>query len=252
MPEFRVNGHSLHYEFCGDGDAPPLVFLHQGLGASAEWQAQVDHFASRYRVITFDRWGYGRSDVRPRFEHAYLWEDAQEAIALLDHLWVQDACLWGHSDGGTIALIVAGLRPDLVRAMVIEAAHIYYEPKIGEGIGAMLAKVHSRASVQAYLAALHGNRWQALAETWLNHWADARNIPAELVAPDLLRRIACPVLVVQGAEDEYATDQHALDIASALPNSELWLIPGAGHTPHAALGDAFTQRVAEFFDRQLG
>jgi pimeloyl-ACP methyl ester carboxylesterase len=59
------------------------------------------------------------------------------------------------------------------------------------------------------------------------------------------------VLVVQGQHDEYATDRHAIDIDAALPNSELWLIPDCGHTPHAALGDAFNRRAAGFFARHL-
>jgi pimeloyl-ACP methyl ester carboxylesterase len=250
VPTCAINGHSLYYELHGSADDPPLVLLHHGLGASSEWAPQIARFVDQhYRVIAYDRWGYGRSDPREAFAFGYLLHDTQEAIALLDALQVRAAYILGHSDGGTIALLLASQRPDLVRAMVIEAAHIYYEPKIQAGIRAMLDKVQHSRVVRAYLAELHGDRGRALAEQWLAHWLTPDNLPTALVEPGALSRVRCPVLVVQGQDDEYATDQHALDIAAALPDSQLWLVPACGHTPHAALGDQFNERVIAFFAR---
>lgn len=247
MPTFTINGHDLYYETHGDPVNPPLVLLHQGLGASAEWSRQIDYFSPDYHVIAYDRWGYGRSDERPAFEYGYLIPDTQEAIALLEFLEVQKAFIVGHSDGGTIALLLAARRPDLVRAMALAAAHIYYEPKIQIGIQTMLEKVRSSNRVRAALAMLHGDKGQALAETWLTHWLNPANVPPELVAEDMLAQVHCPVLVVQGMDDEYATPQHAEDIHRYLPNSELWLILDCGHMPHLALGDTFNERIADFF-----
>ena len=78
---------------------------------------------------------------------------------------------------------------------------------------------------------------------------DAANVPEELVTQAALPDITCPALIVQGTDAEYATEQHAIDIDAALPNSELWLILGAGLVPHTTLGDEFNQRVASFFAR---
>ncbi len=247
MPTFTIHGHRLYYEIHGKAQLPPLVLLHHGLGATVEWGAQITGFSPFYQVIAYDRWGYGRSDARPGFEYEYLLEDTQEAIALLDHLGIQHACILGHSDGGTIALLLASQRPDLVQAMALEAAHIYYEPKIHTGISHMLSNLREGQAVAKYLKNLHGKKGLTLGETWLTHWLDANNIPRDLVAAEALGSIRCPVLVVQGEEDEYATNQHAVDIAKALPNSALWLIPNCGHVPHAALGEVFNWRVAQFF-----
>ena len=249
MPTFTVNSHNLYYEVHGDQSNPPLVLLHEGLGATAGWWQQIAYFSPCYRVISFDRWGYGRSDPRPDFGYYYLADDAQETIAFLDHLGVRDAYILGHSDGGTIALMVAGQRPDLVRAMALEAAHIYYEWKVYEDNYPIVNKLLHSQKMKAYLTRLHGEKGPEMSLKWLNHWLDMQKAPRNLVERDALRRVTCPVLVMQGKEDEYATDQHAIDIDAALPNSTLWLMPGCGHVAHAAIGDEFNRRVDEFFER---
>lgn len=248
MPTSTVNGHNLHYETTGDPANPPLILLHQGLGSAAEWQPQVDAFSPSYYVINFDRWGYGRSDPRPGFGPNYLFDDTQEAIALLDHLNIRDAFILGHSDGGTIALLLAAQRPDLARALAIEAAHIYYEPRIHQGISDMVERTRRSKAVESYLARLHGpEKARVFIDHWFSRWLSAENLPDQIVPAELLASITCPVLVIQGVEDQYALPQHAIDIDTALPDSELWLIPEVDHTPHARLGDSFNRRVMAFF-----
>lgn len=94
---------------------------------------------------------------------------------------MRDACVLGHSDGGTIALLLAASRPDLVLAMVIEAAHIYYELSIHTGISRMIAMARHNPKVTVYLAALHGEeKARTLVEHWLPHWFNAENSPPPL------------------------------------------------------------------------
>lgn|SRR5574341_186671 len=247
MPYFTVNSHRLYYETHGDPACLPLVLLHQGLGAASEWEPQVAYFAPHYHVIAFDRWGYGRSDPRPDFRCGYLNDDTQETIALFDHLGLRDALIVGHSDGGTIALRLAAQRPDLARALVLEAAHIYYEPRIEQGIRRLIEWLATERGL-AYLTGLHGeDKARLLIQHWPAHWLDPANFAGPIVVRDLLGKVRCPALVIQGEDDEYALPQHARDIHAALPHSELWLISGCGHTPHADLGDVFNHRVAAFF-----
>jgi pimeloyl-ACP methyl ester carboxylesterase len=249
MPIFPIAGHWLHYELYGDPGAPPLVLLHEGLGSASQWLPQIDHFSRRFRVLAFDRWGYGAAAPRERFGPRYLDDDAGETIALLDELGVRDACLLGHSDGGTIALLVAARRPVLVRRLVLEAAHIYTEPSMQRGVEELRRRLRTRPRVQEHLKRLHGERGIALAEAWLARWLDEPTAPERLVDDAALARIGCPALVIQGDEDEYATVQHARDLHAALARGELWLIPGVGHVPHAELGEEFNRRVAAFLLR---
>jgi len=134
---FEINGHKLYWEQYGANDAPVLLLLHHGLGSIRSWRRQIGAFANAgWRVIVYDRWGYGRSDFvydrwgygrsdyRPQFDEFFLLKDAEETHALLNHLDIHRLSLLGHSDGGSIALLMAAERPDLIERMVVVAAHI--------------------------------------------------------------------------------------------------------------------------------
>jgi pimeloyl-ACP methyl ester carboxylesterase len=247
MPFFIVNGHRLYYETHGDLSCQPLVLLHQGLGAASEWKPQIAYFAPRHHVLAFDRWGYGRSDPRPAFQRGYLNSDTQETIALFDHLGLREALIVGHSDGGTIALLLAAQRPDLARALVLEAAHIYHESRIEQGIRRLIEWLATERGL-AHLTGLHGEeKARSLIEHWPQHWLDPANFNSPILSRERLEKVGCPALVIQGEDDEYALPQHARDIHAALPRGQLWLIPGCGHTPRADLGDAFNDTIAAFF-----
>jgi pimeloyl-ACP methyl ester carboxylesterase len=111
----------------------------------------------------------------------------------------------------------------------------------------MLDRVRESRRIRALLTMLHGDKGVALAEAWLTHWLDPANVPEGMDPMTMLAEVACPVLVIQGEEDEYALPKHAEDIHAYLPNSELWLIPGVGHMPHVTLGEEFCERVTAFF-----
>nr|MBN1229356.1 alpha/beta hydrolase [Anaerolineae bacterium] len=250
MATFTVNGHTLYYAVRGNLKHLPLVWLHHGLGSSADWDNPVSRFSDRYYSLAVDRWGYGKSDPREAFDTGFMEADAHELCALLDHLRIRDVLLIGHSDGGTVALLAAARRPDLIRAIVVEAAHIYYEPKMAEGIRRLKDKIATGARVQAALEAAHGSKWQALCDNWISYWLDSLEIGAALILPEALNTIRQPVLVVQGTEDQFATMKHAQDIADRLRQSELWLIPNARHSPHSELPNLFTEQVQRFFMSQ--
>jgi len=114
-----IRGHHLYWERYGDPEAPAMVLLHHGLGSIHSWRRQIPAFASAgWQVIAYDRWGYGRSDPRPGFEAGYLLQDMHEAIELLEALGLARVSLVGHSDGGTIALLMAAEYPERVERMV--------------------------------------------------------------------------------------------------------------------------------------
>jgi pimeloyl-ACP methyl ester carboxylesterase len=67
----------------------------------------------------------------------------------------------------------------------------------------------------------------------------------------VLEKIACPTLVIQGLEDEYASPQHARDLAAAIHNATLWLVPGAGHLLPQDEPEAFNSCILEFLGREM-
>jgi pimeloyl-ACP methyl ester carboxylesterase len=154
---YEINGHKLYWEQHGANDAPVLLLLHHGLGSIHSWRRQIAAFTNAgWRVIVYDRWGYGRSDSRPCFDESFLLNDAEEAYALLNHLGIHRLSLLGHSDGGSIALLMASERPDLIERMVVVAAHIYFEPKMLPGLE-MISETSKQPPYSKALDREHGD-----------------------------------------------------------------------------------------------
>ncbi len=240
-----IDGHRLYWEEHGPVEAPAtILMLHHGLGSVRSWRRQIPALTQTgFRVIAYDRWGYGRSDIRPSFEEDFLLHDASEAIQLLDELGIQRAHFIGHSDGGTIALIIAGEHPERVSGLVVIAAHVYYEPKMAQGLKTI--QDSSRVPpLQKVLQKEHGERAAALVDAWVSHWS--RGDVELLSIIDRLDAVQAPTLVIQGEEDEHASPRHAEDIADRIDQGELWLIPGVGHMPPHEIPDEFNERVCAF------
>lgn len=242
MPYATVCDYQMYYEDQGQG--VPLVLLHGGLSTSADWAPLVPTYARHYRVLATDRRGYGRSSPRPGFERGYLYHDAQHLAAFLDGLPVTRAHVMGHSDGGSIALLLAVERPDLVRSLVAVAAHTHAEDKTLEGLRDVQRLLRTSERFRQGLNRRLGPGGAALAEVWYAHWLDPAQTVLDIRAQ--VSRIRCPTLVIQGLDDEFAHPDHARGIAQAISGSQLWLIPDCGHAPHLQYPEAFNERVLAF------
>lgn len=239
-----IDNHALYWERHGRAEAGSVVLLHHGLGSVRSWRRQIPPLCDAgWEVLAYDRWGYGRSDPRPEFNDRFLLQDTHEAIQLLDLLGIGTATLVGHSDGGTIALLMAGMQPRRVSKMIVVAAHIYYEEKMRTG----LLEIASQTKLPPLATALqreHGPRAADLTENWIKHWSNSN--PTELDLSNRLKKIICPTLVIQGELDEHATEQHARDIAEGVQHGYLWLAPAVGHMLPHEISDEFNNRMLDF------
>jgi pimeloyl-ACP methyl ester carboxylesterase len=239
-----VAGHSLYWEHFTVTGGEPVLMLHHGLGSIRSWRRQIDPLlGAGYDLLLYDRWGYGRSDPRPAFEPGFLKQDAEEALQLMDLLGIERAHLVGHSDGGTISLLLAAEHPDRVINLLVIAAHIYFEPKMLGGLK-MIEDSMVKPPLSLALEREHGRRGQALARAWVDHWLSSS--PSELDMRTQLRKITAPTLVIQGELDEHATAQHARDIAAGVQEGQVWLIPDAHHMPMHESPELFNQHMLEF------
>ena len=245
--------------------APLLVFLHEGLGSLAMWKDFPARLCDALgcRGLVYSRPGYGRSTPRAADDAwglDFMHQQAHEVLpALLQALGINTAgtanaardkpWLFGHSDGGSIALLFAARFPERVAGAVVLAPHILVEDL-------------SVASIeQARLAYVEGDLRQRLARYhddpdsafwgWNRIWLDPRfkrwSIEDEIV------NIACPVLAVQGLDDEYGTLEQVRGIARRVPNTklcELLELPECGHSPHRDQPGLLIAKVTDFFQRQ--
>ncbi|MBU0511841.1 MAG: alpha/beta hydrolase [Chloroflexi bacterium] len=249
----QINNHNLHIETHGPEDGPAVVLLHHGLGSTRAWRGQIPALAEAgYRVIVYDRWGYGHSDTRPNLDVPTFTDDIADLRVLLEMLdtqranvpTCQPATLIGHSDGGTIALYFAARFPERVSALVTVAAHIYLEPKMEPGILGIQHTFENDPRFRAGMRRAHGDKFESVFRNWFDGWHTPEALTWDM--RPILAQITCPALIVQGEDDEHATPQHAIDIAESIPNAELWLAPGVKHMLPQEIAEEFNRRVIVF------
>jgi pimeloyl-ACP methyl ester carboxylesterase len=240
-----INKHCLYVETHGSDNGLPVLLLHHGLGSVKAWKGQVRAFVGAgYRVIAYDRWGYGGSDPRDHLSMPYFEQDLSDLETLLDFFGLDQVALIGHSDGGTISLYYAAQNPARVACMVVTAAHIYVEPKMIPGIQGIQQAFINDVRMQVGLERLHGDKANAVFQGWYQGWTKPEYLDWNI--RPLLSGITCPTLVVQGINDEHATPKHAEDIVSAIPGAKLWLEPGAAHMLPQDIPEEFNRKVISF------
>lgn len=263
----RLDGGRLEVEWVGaaPGSAPTLVFLHDGLGCIDTWRDFPAVLAGALGCpgLVYSRAGYGGSDPvpgprAPRFMH----DEASIALPrLLAALGIDDAVLVGHSDGASIALLSsagaagaagsAGRSPrspaGSVRALVLEAPHVFVEPLSLESI-ARLRDGYEGSRLAGRMRRYHGAKADQCFHGWADVWLqpEFRGWNIEEVLP----RITCPTLVIQGENDEFGTlaQVRAIAARSAGP-VETSILPRCGHSPHLQQREAALEVMTRFLRR---
>jgi pimeloyl-ACP methyl ester carboxylesterase len=255
MDFLRIDGRRLECRWIGPGpgEAPTIVFLHEGLGSVSTWRDFPDALAAETGcgALVYSRAGYGRSDPvdlpRPvRFMH----DEAEVLARIVETAGLRDVVLVGHSDGASIALIAAGRRaiPGL-RALVLEAPHVFAEPSGLESI-ARIADTYRTTNLGDRLARHHGANVDVAFWGWNRVWLDADFRAWNI--EEFLPGIAVPSLVIQGESDEYGSWAHVESIQRHSPAPVHTLaLPNCGHAPHAEQRGATLEAMARFIDGVL-
>ena len=232
------NGAQLALEYAWVGAAasnhPVVVFLHEGLGSLSMWKQFPHQFceANGLRGLVFSRYGYGNSTARPaaeRWATDFMHRQAFEVLPpLLAELGIERPWLFGHSDGGSIALLYAARFPHQVSGVVAVAPHIFVEPVTIANIEAAHA-AYLHGDLRARLARHHADVDSAFFG-WNDIWLDPAfldwNIARELDG------IGCPLLAIQGEEDEYGTLEQVRGIARIVDAAQVAVLAHCGHSPH--------------------
>jgi pimeloyl-ACP methyl ester carboxylesterase len=232
---------------------PTLVFLHDSLGCITVWRDFPDRLAAALGcdALVYDRRGYGASSPfapEPRTPR-YLEDEADVLARVLDACGVREAVLFGHSDGGSIALVAAARAPERVRALVAEGAHVFVEERTLAGIRAARETLRT-TDLRERLRWHHGERTDAVTSAWIDVWLspDFRAWNIERYLPS----VRCPVLVVQGTDDEYGTPEQVRAIAEGVAGPvSSHLVAGVGHTPHRAAADEVVRVTTAFLVERL-
>jgi pimeloyl-ACP methyl ester carboxylesterase len=236
---------------------PLVVFLHEGLGSLAMWKdfPRMLCDAANVRGLVYSRPGYGRSTPRhaeERWDVDYLHRQAWELLpALFAALGLDTSApppwLLGHSDGGSIALLYASRFPRSVGGLMLLAPHLFVEPISVTSIEAV-RRSYLETDLRKRLAKYHDDVDSAF-WGWNGIWLDPRfrdwNIEAAL------HRIMCPVLAIQGHDDEHGTLAQIHEIRRRLPWTRLVELEDCRHSPHRDQPQRLIDSVLQFMETVL-
>jgi len=256
--DWRGRPVTIEYQWVGPAGAadpatPLVVFLHEGLGSRGMWKDFPEQCCARLacRGLVYSRPGYGASTPRAPDDHwapDFMHRQAEEVLpALFAALGVTaKPWLFGHSDGGSIALLYAAAHPDA--GVVALAPHFFVEDKAVTSIRAA-REAYLKTDLKQRLSRYHADPDSAFRgwnDIWLAPAFLSWNIAAELAA------IQCPVLAMQGEDDEYGTLEQVWGIRRILPATEVVVLPQCGHSPHRDQAEAVMRHVAAFIAARPG
>lgn len=246
-----AGGHRLEYVWRGRGSAniPPIVMLHEGLGSVSLWKDFPERLAkaTRRRVLVYSRYGYGRSDplTEPR-RPDYMHIEARETLPeLLSTLGVERPVLFGHSDGASIALIHAARPSQPISAIVALAPHVFVET-YGLVSIAQARQAYLDDDLRERLARRHADVESAF-WGWNDIWLSAAFVDWNIEA--LLPDIACPVLAIQGLDDEYGTLEQLDRLGRGVRHLRRVELADCRHSAHRDQPDAVLAATTEFLSR---
>jgi len=231
-------------------DRPTLVFLHEGLGCIEIWRDFPETLCKSLGCsgLVYDRRGYGGSEMlEGPWPVDYLETESLTYLpALLKEFGINHAVLIGHSDGGTIALITAASHSKLVSGIITEAAHIFVEQITIDGIRRAV-KAFETTPLKEKFARYHKENTETIFYRWADRWLSPEFQTWNI--QDILPKITCPALILQGKDDEYGTAAQVMGIADRVSGPvRVRLIPDCGHTPHFQAKDTVLFEMTRFIN----
>jgi len=242
--------HVLKYK--KDPNRPTIVFLHDSLSCIELWRDFPKNLGALAdcNVLVYDRNGYGKSSpfITSKRDNNYLEFEADILSEVLEVCGVKHTILFGHSDGGSIALIAAAKYPSHIAGIITEGAHIFVEDITLQGIReAVIA--YDTTNLKEKLQKYHGDKTAAVfaawADTWLTDTYRYWNIE------HFLPLIKCPALIIQGEHDEYGSLEQVNGIIKQVPKASQLIIPGIGHTPHKEAKELVLEHAAAFISHLI-
>jgi pimeloyl-ACP methyl ester carboxylesterase len=231
---YLVDGHWLEAARIEvpRSNLPTIVMLHEGLGSVSHWKdfpRQLSN-ATGAGVFLYSRYGHGKSDVLQEARTvSYMHHEAQTVLPeILRQAEIDRPLLLGQSDGASIAVLYASMFPDSPAGLILEAPHVFVEDLSVSSI-ARAREIYRTTDLPQRLGRYHADV-DSLFWAWNNIWLDPafRNWNIE----SCLKSIRRPVLVIQGAQDEYGTVKQIQAIQRGISSASAIVLDNCKHAPH--------------------
>jgi 3-oxoadipate enol-lactonase len=258
MPFADVNGQHIYFEDSG-GSGAPVIFSHGYLMDHEMFEPQVAALSDEFRCITWDERGFGQTEVHGPFTY---WDSADDALALLSHLGIDDGFLVGMSQGGFISMRAALRAPHRVRGLgLIDTQSGTEAEEVRPAFEAMSADWETNGASDALTSAVAGIIMSPGYDhsAWVAKWQAAPNEAVRDPFRTLMDRddisdrvceIVAPTIIFHGEDDVAIPMEKAEYLARELPNCEgLVRIAGAGHAANLSHPDEVNGPLREFLHR---
>ncbi len=258
----RANGIEMNVEQSGQG--PCLVLIHGYTDNLNLWYNQVPEFSKRYRVLTYDVRGFGKTEVRPAAYSMGLF--AEDLVELLRALAIPSACVLGYSMGGRIALEFALTHPEMTAGLILANSGIGEPPNremqerrkmmvgvLEEGNIEVISELMTEASFSPGLrgrnpAAFEKYKRIKMQNDPSEYLAIMQAIVESIDSPADLGRLSCPVLIIAGDRDGFMAVRVGEAMRAAIGDAELKILP-TGHAAAIEAPEAFNATVLSFLRR---
>jgi valacyclovir hydrolase len=248
MPAFTNDDHQLFYREQGSG--PLLLILPGNTASSANHSGELAYFGQRYRAVSLDFWGTGQSDRLEQWPDNWWEVGAHDAAALIAHLGDEPAFVMGTSGGAIVALLLAILYPERVRAVIADSiVERFTAASLKRSVAGRAARTPEQVTLWAQA---HGEDWQAVVDAdsgMLMHflkktrgdWAQGR-----------LHQINCPVLLTASLEDSMLPNvcKQLMSMSRQIPNSRSFLTGDGDHPLMWSRPEDF-RHVCDYFLRRI-
>jgi pimeloyl-ACP methyl ester carboxylesterase len=250
MPFIQIGDHRIFYNDTGKGEA--VVFLHNGFYSTATWDCVRARFAERFRVLDYDRFGYGKSDHfgNDNLDGDIVEHSVDELKGFVDGLGLKCICLVGHCLGGAVALLFASRYQERVRRVAVSSVGFWggagsliqtdmtFVPfgSIEQRLRRQMASMHGEDYVERLWSILSGDRKSYI-------MSDSYDIRPEV------QRVRRPLLLINGDRDFYFEADHPVSVFKKMRRTaSLWIVPSCGHDVHMEKPDDFVRNVTAFLE----
>lgn len=258
MRFLKVGDAAIHYRAIGIGEGKPVIAFINSLGTDFRiWEPVMAALGEGYAYVLHDKRGHGLSDIgKPPYA---IETHADDLIALLDHLGIGDAVIWGLSVGGLIAQAVHAKRADLVRALVLSntahrigSADVWNDriaAILKDGLGGMIDPIMERWFTPAFRRednAVYAGCRNMLGRQPVEGYCGTCAAIRDADHTDAVARIAAPTLCVVGDQDGSTPPALVRSLADLVPGSRFAVIEGCGHIPCIEQPAAYAATVGAF------
>jgi pimeloyl-ACP methyl ester carboxylesterase len=251
-----INGINLYYEIQGFGE--PVLLLHHGFGCTRMWDKIVPPLVQHgYKTISYDRRGYGQSELGERFEDFYVSdqfrsESVNELESFRHWVGIDSFHVVGQCEGGVVALEYAAKYPHRVKNIVISSTLCYSTMEMSELNALKFTKTFDELNedLQTKLISWHGERTEPFFNQF-RKFGGAYGKSFFDLRPTLAL-INCPTLVLYPDRSSLFDVEQGVAFYRHLPKGELAVLPNCGHNTYDEEPEAYVSHIVNFLDRQRG